>query len=128
MIDTSSWFITCSVITVDSKSITDIILPVLHKIWQMEEAVPFKTSVESADTNVDLSVPPTDLSDVEKRLTLNLYVEPWKFVSDVWMLFENAWLYNKKSSKVYQYCSKVLYISVGFRLDSLLSLVYIIME
>lgn len=93
-------------------TISDIFLPVFHKLWQMEESVPFKTMTETDSSVVDVSVSPADLSEVEKRLVLNLYEEPWKLVRDVWMIFENTWLYNKESSKVYLYCSKVNVMNV----------------
>ena len=28
-------------------------------------------------------------------------------VDDVWLMFENAWIYNRKTSRVYKYCTKV---------------------
>lgn len=73
----------------------------------MDESAPFKNIIEADYNDVsDISAPPMDLSVIEKRLILNLYEEPWKFIKDVWLVFENAWLFNKESSKVYQYCSK----------------------
>ncbi|KAG9340446.1 hypothetical protein JZ751_021559 [Albula glossodonta] len=33
--------------------------------------------------------------------------EPWQYVDDIWLMFNNAWLYNRKTSRVYKYCSKL---------------------
>ena len=30
-----------------------------------------------------------------------------QFCKDVWLMFDNAWLYNKKTSRVYKYCTKL---------------------
>ena len=32
---------------------------------------------------------------------------PSQYCDDVWLMFENAWLYNRKTSRVYKYCTKV---------------------
>ena len=28
-------------------------------------------------------------------------------MDDIWLMFNNAWLYNRKTSRVYKYCSKL---------------------
>lgn len=50
---------------------------------------------------------PMDLSTIKRKLDTGQYAEPWQFVDDVWLMFENAWLYNRKSSKVHKFCTKV---------------------
>lgn len=35
------------------------------------------------------------------------YQDPWQYVDDIWVMFNNAWLYNRKTSRVYKYCSKL---------------------
>lgn len=50
---------------------------------------------------------PMDLQTIGDKLKNNAYKEPWQFVDDVGLMFDNAWLYNKKTSKVYKCCSKV---------------------
>ena len=47
------------------------------------------------------------LYTIKKKLDEGTYTEPWEFVDDVWQMFENAWTYNRKQSRVYKYCSKV---------------------
>jgi len=48
-----------------------------------------------------------DLSMMKKKLDERLYNDPWEFVDDMWLMFNNAWLYNRKTSKVYKFCTKV---------------------
>jgi len=48
-----------------------------------------------------------DLSLMKTKLDEGLYNNPWEFVDDMWLMFNNAWLYNRKTSKVYKFCTKV---------------------
>lgn len=48
-----------------------------------------------------------DLSTIKRNLDTGQYVDPWQFVDDVWLMFDNAWLYNRRSSKVHKFCTKV---------------------
>jgi E1A/CREB-binding protein len=48
-----------------------------------------------------------DMETIGKKLDRSGYKNPWEFSDDMWLMFENAWLYNKKNSKVYKYCTKV---------------------
>lgn len=50
---------------------------------------------------------PMDLSTIRTKLLDGTYTDPWQFCDDMWLMFENAWLYNRKASKVYKYCTKV---------------------
>ena len=50
---------------------------------------------------------PMDLTSIRKNLETGVYREPWAFIGDVWLMFNNAWLYNRKTSKVYKYCSRL---------------------
>ena len=44
---------------------------------------------------------------IKRKLDTGQYQDPWEYVDDVWLMFENAWVYNKKTSRVYKYCTKV---------------------
>lgn len=50
---------------------------------------------------------PIDLSTIKRKLDTGQYQEPWQYVEDVWLMFNNAWLYNRKTSRVYKYCTKL---------------------
>ena len=55
----------------------------------------------------DIVKTPIDLSTIKRKLDTGQYQEPWQYVEDVWLMFNNAWLYNRKTSRVYKYCSKL---------------------
>lgn len=48
-----------------------------------------------------------DLSTIRRKLDTGQYTDPWQYCDDVWLMFDNAWLYNRKTSRVYKYSSKV---------------------
>lgn len=50
---------------------------------------------------------PMDLSTIKHKLDHGLYENPWQYVDDVRLMFDNAWLFNDKKSCVYKHCSKV---------------------
>ncbi|KAI3360110.1 hypothetical protein L3Q82_014425 [Scortum barcoo] len=55
----------------------------------------------------DIVKNPMDLSTIKRKLDTGQYQEPWQYVEDIWLMFNNAWLYNRKTSRVYKYCSKL---------------------
>jgi len=57
----------------------------------------------------DVVQQPMDLSTIREKLSLGTYSNPWEFISDIQLMFDNAWLYNRKTSKVYKYCNKVMF-------------------
>lgn len=59
-----------------------------------------------------------DLSTIGKKLDSGAYKNPRQFCDDMWLMFDNAWLYNKKSSKVYKYCTKVSKCPLIFMISS----------
>ena len=48
-----------------------------------------------------------DLKTIGEKLQNGEYKEPWCFIEDCWLMFKNAWLYNKKTSRVYKFCTKL---------------------
>lgn len=48
-----------------------------------------------------------DLSSIRKGLETGKYKEPWEFIADVWLMFNNAWLYNRRTTRIYKYCTKL---------------------
>ena len=55
----------------------------------------------------DVIKKPMDLSSIRNKLHSGSYKTPWEYVDDVWLMFDNAWLFNKKTTRVYKYCTKV---------------------
>lgn len=83
----------------------DAFLQILFRLYQLEESVPFKQSINLLGSVSNSLGQPMNLIDVETKLKENQYSEPWLFLKDMWMIFENAWMYNRESSKVYKCCS-----------------------
>jgi Bromodomain len=54
---------------------------------------------------------PIDLSTIREKLEEGVYTDPWQYINDVQLMFDNAWLYNRKTSKVYKACSKVSFLA-----------------
>ena len=87
-------------------------MPPLMKMYNQEpEAIPFRTPVDPQTLNIpdyfEIVKKPMDMSTIKRKLDSGQYKDPWEVVDDVWLMFENAWIYNRKTSRVYKYCSKV---------------------
>lgn len=88
------------------------LMPTLEKMYKQDpESVPFRLPVDPKLLQIpdyfNIIKKPMDLSTIKKKLDTGQYTDPWQYVDDVWLMFENAWLYNRKTSKVYRYCTKL---------------------
>ncbi|XP_058875041.1 histone acetyltransferase p300 isoform X3 [Acipenser ruthenus] len=99
------------------------LMPTLEALYRQDpESLPFRQPVDpqllgipvrirtSNRTNLDyfdIVKNPMDLSTIKRKLDTGQYQEPWQYVDDIWLMFNNAWLYNRKTSRVYKYCSKL---------------------
>nr|UYO08131.1 CBP1 [Bursaphelenchus xylophilus] len=76
-----------------------------------EEAVPFRVPVDAEMLKIpdyfEIIKKPMDLHTISTKLDSGKYKNPWEFCDDMHLMFANAWLYNRKNSKVYKYCSKL---------------------
>jgi hypothetical protein len=86
--------------------------PPLLKMYNCEpEAIPFRVPVDPKQLNIpdyfEIIKKPMDMSAIKNKLETGCYTDPWEFVDDVWLMFENAWIYNRKTSRVYKYCTKL---------------------
>jgi E1A/CREB-binding protein len=95
--------------------------PVLHKMIACEDSHPFRQPVDPVALNI-LDYPtiikhPMDISTMHNKLLQGAYKNPLQFCDDAWLMFNNAWLYNKKTTRVYKMCSKVN-ILILFELNS----------
>ncbi len=52
---------------------------------------------------------PMDLTTIRNNLEDGVYKDPWEVLDHFRLMFNNAWLYNKKNSKVYKMCTKVCF-------------------
>lgn len=80
-------------------------------MYKLEEAGPFQVPVDPVLLQLpdyfDIIKKPMDLSTIKNKLDEGKYNNPQEYVDDVWLMLNNAWLYNKKTSKVYKYCTKL---------------------
>ncbi|XP_013855486.1 histone acetyltransferase p300, partial [Austrofundulus limnaeus] len=99
------------------------LMPTLESLYRQDpESLPFRQPVDpqllgipvrirtSNKTNLDyfdIVKNPMDLSTIKRKLDTGQYEEPWQYIEDIWLMFNNAWLYNRKTSRVYKYCSKL---------------------
>ena len=99
-------------VTFAPEELRTALLPTVEKMWDQEpEASPFRTPVDPTALGIpdyfDIIKKPMDMSQIKRKLDVGNYTDPWQFVTDVYLMFENAWTYNRKTSRVYRYCSKV---------------------
>ncbi|CAH1390893.1 unnamed protein product [Nezara viridula] len=87
------------------------LMPTLEKLYRQDESLPFRQPVDPQSLGIpdyfDIVRTPMDLSTVKRKLDTGQYSDPWEYVDDVWLMFDNAWLYNRKTSRVYRYCTKL---------------------
>ncbi|OZC06354.1 hypothetical protein X798_06658 [Onchocerca flexuosa] len=95
----------------DANELRNNLKPVVDKLLSMEESIPFRIPVDPDILGIpdyfDIVKKPMDLSTVSRKLDTGEYKNPWDFNDDMWLMFDNAWLYNRKNSKVYKYCNKL---------------------
>uniref|UniRef100_W5M4A1 histone acetyltransferase n=1 Tax=Lepisosteus oculatus TaxID=7918 RepID=W5M4A1_LEPOC len=88
------------------------LMPTLEALYRQDpESLPFRQPVDPQLLGIpdyfDIVKNPIDLSTIKRKLDTGQYQEPWQYVDDVWLMFNNAWLYNRKTSRVYKYCTKL---------------------
>uniref|UniRef100_A0A1B6BX87 histone acetyltransferase n=1 Tax=Clastoptera arizonana TaxID=38151 RepID=A0A1B6BX87_9HEMI len=88
------------------------LMPTLEKLYRQDpESLPFRQPVDPQTLGIpeyfEIIKRPMDLSTVKRKLDTGQYSDPWEYVDDVWLMFDNAWTYNKKTSRVYRYCTKL---------------------
>uniref|UniRef100_A0A1A8LDQ4 histone acetyltransferase n=1 Tax=Nothobranchius pienaari TaxID=704102 RepID=A0A1A8LDQ4_9TELE len=72
-----------------------------------EVAVAPTSEDKKSEDYFDIVKNPMDLSTIKRKLDTGQYEDPWQYIEDIWLMFNNAWLYNRKTSRVYKYCSKL---------------------
>lgn len=81
----------------------------------------FINGTSSFQDYFDIVKKPMDLSTIRRKLDTGQYTDPWQYCDDVWLMFDNAWLYNRKTSRVYKYSSKVTIESFHIVVDLIIS-------
>jgi hypothetical protein len=85
--------------------------PVIDKMIACEDSHPFRQPVDPIALKI-LDYPtivknPMDISTIQNKLSEGKYQNPLQLCDDAWLMFNNAWLYNKKTTRVYKMCTKV---------------------
>ncbi|KAE8284497.1 Histone acetyltransferase p300 [Larimichthys crocea] len=88
------------------------LMPTLESLYRQDpESLPFRMPVDPQLLCIpdyfEIVKNPMDLSTIKRKLDTGQYQDPWQYVDDIWLMFNNAWLYNRKTSRVYKYCSKL---------------------
>uniref|UniRef100_A0A8C7V8C3 histone acetyltransferase n=1 Tax=Oncorhynchus mykiss TaxID=8022 RepID=A0A8C7V8C3_ONCMY len=110
-----------SVPTQNPEELRQALMPTLEALYRQDpESLPFRQPVDPQLLGIpravsilnlsdyfDIVKNPIDLSTIKRKLDTGQYQEPWQYVDDIWLMFNNAWLYNRKTSRVYKYCSKL---------------------
>ena len=86
--------------------------PTLEKLFRQDpDSLPFRQPVDPQVLQIpdyfDIIKKPMDLSTIRTKLDTGEYADPWQYVDDVYLMFDNAWTYNNKKSRVYKYCSNL---------------------
>ena len=95
--------------TFSPETLREKMSPILHRLWDHEEGFWFREPVTEAIAPgyFDIIKCPMDFSTVVKKLEENQYATPFQFCEDIWLVFNNAWTFNKKSQRVYKAGLKV---------------------
>lgn len=84
---------------------------VLHEIFMSDDSIPFRQPVDPVLLNIpdyfEIIKHPMDLSTIKRKLDELEYDTPWDLIDDMWLMFQNAWTYNKKTSKIFKMCSRL---------------------
>ncbi|GFQ91282.1 CREB-binding protein [Trichonephila clavata] len=88
------------------------LMPTLENLYKQDpESLPFRQPVDPQLLGIpdyfDIIKKPIDLATIKRKLDTGEYQDPWQYIDDVNLMFSNAWLYNRKTSRVYKHCSKL---------------------
>ncbi|CAL1280153.1 unnamed protein product [Larinioides sclopetarius] len=88
------------------------LMPTLENLYKQDpESLPFRQPVDPQLLGIpdyfDIIKKPIDLSTIKRKLDTGEYRDPWEYIDDVNLMFSNAWLYNRKTSRVYKHCTKL---------------------
>ncbi|KAF4110440.1 hypothetical protein G5714_009692 [Onychostoma macrolepis] len=94
-----------------AEELRQALMQTLEALYRHPESLPFRQPVDPTALGIpdyfDIVKNPIDLSTIKRKLDTGQYQEPWQYVDDIWLMFKNAWLYNRKTSRVYKHCSKL---------------------
>lgn len=96
----------------DANELRNHLMPVWQKLWDQDpECIPFRLPVDPKELGIpdyfDVVKNPMDLQTIKANLDQGKYKNPWEFCDHMWLMFENAWLYNRKNTKVHKWCTRL---------------------
>jgi E1A/CREB-binding protein len=85
--------------------------PIIDKMIASEDSYQFRQPVDPVALNI-LDYPtiiksPMDISTIHNKLLRGEYKNPLEFCDDAWLMFNNAWIYNKRTTRIYKTCIKL---------------------
>ncbi|CAF5011369.1 unnamed protein product, partial [Rotaria socialis] len=94
------------------EDIRENMVPLVRLLCEQEEGMWFRQPVTEAMAPgyFDIIKFPMDFSTILKKLNENQYSTPFQFCEDMWLVFNNAWLFNKKTHRVYKAGVKVSFL------------------
>lgn len=115
------------VVEFNPEELRSALMPTLDKLYRQEpESVPFRYPVDPQALGIpdyfEIVKKPMDLGTIRSNILNGKYSDPWEYVDDVWLMFDNAWLYNRKTSRVYRYCTKVTLLKQPLKQRNAISL------
>ncbi|CAF1486964.1 unnamed protein product, partial [Rotaria sordida] len=79
--------------------------PIIHKMITLEDSYPFQQPVDPVTLNIPdyltIIKHPMDISTIHNKLLRGEYKNPLEFCDD-------AWLYNRKTTRIYKVCTKLV--------------------
>ncbi|CAF3606319.1 unnamed protein product [Rotaria sp. Silwood1] len=85
--------------------------PIIYKMIASKDSYPFQQPIDPVALNIpDYSTiikHPMDISTIHNKLLRGEYKNPLEFCDDVWLMFNNTWLYNRKTTHIYKMCTKL---------------------
>jgi E1A/CREB-binding protein len=85
--------------------------PIIEKMIASEHSYQFQQPVDSVAFNIPdyptIIKHPMDISTIRNKLLGGEYKNPLEFCNDAWLMFNNAWLYNNRSLRIYRSCTKL---------------------
>lgn len=87
------------------------------KLYFLEpESVPFQQPVDlTANPEYSTIVKkPMDMRTIGEKISTNQYVDPWHFIEDFNLMFENSVIYNRRTSRLYNFTMKVCIFFISY--------------
>ena len=85
--------------------------PLIREIHDQPEADAFHRPVDPVALQIpdyfEIIKHPMDLSTIRTKLDEGQYKDPWEVCGDVRLMWQNAWKYNRKASRIYKYTTKL---------------------